>query len=264
VKSFLDKLIEKSHKLDDSDINYEEFKQNPLDDDALRCLYYMNDVESHTICYLRDILVTSAHKDPIITAFLATWSYEEFFHGQVLSKVLDAHDKFAGIKRIGEFRSRLPRSERFRPVLFNLISNFYQGLPAIYMCWGAINEWTTQASYRRLIERTKHPVLTQLLTRIMRQEGKHIDFYYTYAKTLLTQQPKWQKTTRATLKLFWEPVGSSIMGKSEQSFMANYLFSGIEGKEAAERIDKQIQRIPGLESLRLFCGALSKYQEIPA
>jgi len=30
----------------------------------------MHDVESHTVCYLRDILVTRAHRDPEITSFL--------------------------------------------------------------------------------------------------------------------------------------------------------------------------------------------------
>ena len=37
----------------------------------------MHDVEHHTTCYLRDLLVTSAHEDPAITSFLAMWAIEE-------------------------------------------------------------------------------------------------------------------------------------------------------------------------------------------
>jgi len=46
------------------DIDFDGFKNQPLDAEALRCLRCMHDVESHTVCYLRDVLVTRAHHDP--------------------------------------------------------------------------------------------------------------------------------------------------------------------------------------------------------
>ena len=49
------------------------FREQPLDAAALRCLRYMHDVEHHTVCYLRDLLVTPAHRDAEITAFLTMW-----------------------------------------------------------------------------------------------------------------------------------------------------------------------------------------------
>jgi hypothetical protein len=57
--------------LDDSDIDYDAFLDRPLDANTLRCLRYMHDVEFHTTCYLRDLLVTSAHDDPEIRGVLA-------------------------------------------------------------------------------------------------------------------------------------------------------------------------------------------------
>ena len=45
----------------------------------------------HTICYLRDLLVTPAHNDPDVTAFLSCWAYEELWHGEALGEVLAAH-----------------------------------------------------------------------------------------------------------------------------------------------------------------------------
>ena len=40
------------------DIDFDTFRAQPLGPDALRCLRYMHDVESHTVCYLREVLAT--------------------------------------------------------------------------------------------------------------------------------------------------------------------------------------------------------------
>jgi hypothetical protein len=61
--------------LDDTDIDDQAFFTDLLDDDTLRCLRYMHGIEFHTTCHLRDLLVSSAHDDPEITAFLAMWSF---------------------------------------------------------------------------------------------------------------------------------------------------------------------------------------------
>ena len=56
-----------SARIEIEDIDFGSFRSRPLDAEALRCLRYMHDVESHTVCYLRDVLVTRAHRDPEIT-----------------------------------------------------------------------------------------------------------------------------------------------------------------------------------------------------
>lgn len=56
-----------------------------LDEDALFCLGYMMDIESHTIIYLRELLSTAVVEDVTITSFLSCWVYEEFFHSQCSS-----------------------------------------------------------------------------------------------------------------------------------------------------------------------------------
>ena len=80
-------IVGRSARVDTEGIDFEEFLSSPLSPETLRCLRYMCDIESHTICYLREILATSAHRDPEITAFLACWNYEEFWHGEVLGKI---------------------------------------------------------------------------------------------------------------------------------------------------------------------------------
>lgn len=50
---------------------------------------------------------------------------------------------------------------------------------ATHMTWGAVNEWLTHAGYSRLIEIEDHPTLTEALSRIAKQETRHIAFYAT-------------------------------------------------------------------------------------
>jgi hypothetical protein len=70
---------------------------------------------------------------------------------------------------------------------------------AVHMTWGAVNEWTTQTGYSQLSQRAGHPVLSALLKRIMRQEGRHIDFYATEAEDRLEASRRAQRLTRTAL-----------------------------------------------------------------
>ena len=116
----LDTYRSLSAKLETDDIDFSSFREQPLSPDALRCLRYMHDVENHTVCYLRDILVTRAHRDPDVTSFLTMWNFEEFWHGEAIAEVLDAHDESAGTGRIATLRQRLPKRDAWRPLTFQL------------------------------------------------------------------------------------------------------------------------------------------------
>ena len=69
-------------------IDFDDFRDQPLRPEALRSLRYMHDVEHHTVCYLRDLLLTPAHQDPEITSFLSCWVFEEMWHGEAIGQVL--------------------------------------------------------------------------------------------------------------------------------------------------------------------------------
>ncbi len=234
------------------DLDLDVFRAEPLPDAALRCLRFMHDVEFHTACYLRDLLVSPAHSDPEITAFLSFWIFEEYWHGEALAAVLAAHGEPGGEPRIAALRQRLGLTDKLRPLAVTAAS-WWAGddFIAVHMSWGAINEWTTQAGYARLAQRAGHPVLAELLRRIMRQEGRHIDFYATQASRRLTASPRARRLTRFALKQLWAPVGSGVMPEAETSHLATYLFAGGSGEETVRRIDRRIDRLPGLEDLHL-------------
>jgi hypothetical protein len=246
-------------RLDDTDIDYGRFATERLSDDVLRCLGYMHDVEHHTVCYLRDLLVTRVHRDPRITTFLSCWAYEELWHGEAIGKVLAAHGEPSGDERLVGVRRPHSLADRLSPLTMAITSAATEHLTAVHMTWGAINEWTTQAGYARLASRADHPVLSELLRRIMKQEGRHIDFYASEATHRLAGSRSAQKITRWALTHRWAPVGSGVMPPSEVDHLVTHLFGGDDGLAAAERIDRRIDRFPGLEGLRLVTNARSAH-----
>ncbi|HYA67847.1 MAG TPA: ferritin-like domain-containing protein [Acidimicrobiales bacterium] len=258
MRADADALVRRSGRLEIDDIDFSAFKDQPLAPDSLRCLRYMHDIENHTMCYLRDVLATQAHRDPGITAFLACWGYEEHWHGEALARVLDAHGGFSSTARIQSLRHKLRRRDALRPLLFSVISGLTSHLVAVHMAWGAVNELTTQTGYGRLSAQAEHPVLTEILRRIMRQEGRHIDFYSMQARYRLGESPAAQRLTRSALRRYWEPVGAGVMPDREVQFLARYLFGSDAGLASARRVDRQVDRIPGLRGLQLLEGAVRR------
>jgi hypothetical protein len=236
------------------------FRSHRLHPDVLRCLRYMHDVELHTICYLRDLLVTSAHRDPDITTFLTFWSFEEYWHGDAIATVLRAHGELAGAERVRPMRRARRAAEASKPFLHGLASlALGPSMTAVHMTWGAINEWTTQAGYARLAQRCDHPVLAELLRRIMKQEGRHIDFYVGQASQRLAENRRSRWITRHALGRFWRPVGSDVMPEAEVRHLITYLFSGDDGSAMAARIDRRIDLLPGVGGLGLISKAVESF-----
>ena len=123
------------------------------------------------------------------------------WHGEAIGRVLEAHGEEAGAPRIAELRHRRRRHEAMTTMsTIGLAAFSGRAFIALHMTWGAINEWTTQAGYARLAEKADHPTLRELLRRIMKQEGGHIDFYASEATPAPGGEPQARRLTRATLE----------------------------------------------------------------
>ena len=261
----IDAYKQRSERLDLDGIDFDAFRSRPLDEDVLRCLRYMHDVESHTVCYLRDLLATRAHRDPDMTTFLTLWNFEELWHGEALGMVLAASGEASGAARIGLMRQRPMWRDQLALAAHGVGSMVMgESFLAVHMTWGAINEWTTQAGYGRLAARAQHPVLTELLRRIMRQEGRHIDFYAAEAHRRLDADRRAQRLTRVALRRLWAPVGSGVMPAAEVAFLTRCLFAGDDGMDVARRIDRRIDALPGQAGLHLLERAVSPSATMPA
>jgi len=260
MRTTIESYKERAGRLDLDGIDFGAFTDRPLSVEARRCLRYMHDVEHHTVCYLRDLLLTPAHRDPDVTAFLSCWVFEELWHGEAIGRVLEAHGEPAGASRIGPLRTRRQARSRWEAFShFSLAAMTGEAFVAVHMTWGAVNEWTTQAGYARLSATERHPVLSELLKRIMRQEGRHIDFYASEAERRLAASRRARLLTRQALSRLWRPVGSGVMPASEVAFLVGHLFAGEGGGEMAARIDRRIDGLPGQEGLCLLSGAVTRY-----
>ncbi|MDP9181871.1 MAG: ferritin-like domain-containing protein [Actinomycetota bacterium] len=250
-------------EVDDLDLEH-AFDDSPLSAETLRCLRYMADIESHTVCYLRDLLLTESHRDPRVTMFLTTWAWEEQWHGIALGRVLAAHGMESGDERVAAVRSGLGFKDRLGPLLTTVGSVLARkDFVAVHMTWGALNEWSTQCGYSRLAELEGHPVLSELLERINRQEARHIAFYATEARARLAESPRARRLVRFALDKLWAPVGAGVVPKEETAFLVQHLLSGEEGDKTVASLDARLHRLPGMEGLGLVTREVARWREVP-
>jgi hypothetical protein len=244
----LEAYVARSRALDLSAFAWADVARQPVNPETIRTLRYMQDIESHTIIYLRELLATRAVDEPDVATFLACWLYEETLHGLALARFLEAAGHPVGER--GRPRGQEPLLKRLESVAVALLSKAWPDFCALHMTWGAINELTTLTAYRRLAKLAAHPVLTELLERIMLDESRHFFFYYRQAEQRLTR-PGAARVSRAIVDRFWAPVGSGEQDKEELRFLAGYLFSGDEGRAVARKVDETIRRLPGFATVRL-------------
>jgi len=239
--------VPRSRALDLSDIPWDDVPRHPLPPAAVRTLRYMQDIESHTIIYLRELLGTRAIDDPDVATFLACWFYEETHHGLALARFLDA----AGHDVVVRTRSDRPVAQRLEERAIGATARLWPNFIAVHMTWGAINELTTLVGYQRLAATAGHPVLTSLLERIVLDESRHFAFYYGQARRRLAR-PGASRVARFLVDRFWAPVGSGVQPPEETRALARYLLSGPDGLAAARRIDATIRKLPGFAGAKLI------------
>lgn len=239
------------------DLDLDQFRSRPLDAATLRSVRYMCDVEYHTSCFLRDMLVTPSHREEEVGAFMTMWNREEFWHGEALAAVLAVHGIVVDYEEVRAKRVKLGWSQALGAAKQSVLSNLAgTDFVAVHMTWGAANELSAVAAYRRLAEMSEHPTLSPLLERIGQQETRHVAFYTTQARRRLEDSSKARWGVRQVLTRVWRPVGSGMMEESEVRHVMTHLFGG-QGA-ALDRLDQRIQRMPGLEGLRIFREAFAR------
>ena len=119
----IDKYTSTSKKVVWGDLDFDQFTSNPLPESTLRSIRYMADIEYHTVCYLRDLLVTPSHKEADVSAFMTMWNREEFWHGEALSAVLSAHGITLDFDQLKATRLKLGWKDRLDPIKQSLLGN---------------------------------------------------------------------------------------------------------------------------------------------
>jgi hypothetical protein len=268
----LDRYLRASKKVDLTGLAWDRVKDHPLPVEHARCLAYMMDIESHTVVFLRDLLATRVAFEPDITAFLSCWVYEELWHGEAFSRFLGEAGYRLGPdgERVwgdSPYPSRRARNAWIRRKLGGrghfshfatlAASALFRDFPALHMTWGAMNELSTLEGYHRIIGKTEHPILVDLLNRIVKDERRHFAFYRSQARLRLGRSARARRVTRWALEHLWAPVGTGVRPQGETDFVVVWLFGDEEGRAAAGRMDATIAELPGLGGTRLFSDALA-------
>jgi len=227
--------------------------QPRLDEEALFCIGYMMDIESHTIVYLRELLSTRIVREVDVTSFLSCWAYEEFFHSLLLRRFLATQGVEIDDRRFSDLRRRRSLADKVIVPVARLVSLMTRHFPAVHMTWGAINEYSTLTGYQAVIARTdpgaasgNPSLLSAILERIIKDERRHFAFYFNQARMRLRPVAA-QKLTSFLLRRFWTPVGVSVRGDASMRRVCAFMFPDDAGVSALGRVDAKIATLPGLE-----------------
>jgi rubrerythrin len=266
----LDRYLRASGRVDLSHLDWGAIGEHPVSGAEARCLAYMMDIESHTVIYLRDLLATRAAFEPDVTAFLSCWVYEELWHGEAFSRFLgeagfelgpdreQVHADRSYPSKVGRnawIRRQLGRKGYLGHIATMVGSAFVDDFVAIHMTWGAVNELSTLTGYQALIDRTDHPVLTDMLSAIIKDERRHFAFYRAQARLRLERSARARKVTRWAMENLWAPVGTGVRPQEETDFVIVTLFGDQKGTERLDGIDDTVRELPGFEHATLLRDA---------
>ena len=267
----LDKYLRASKRVDLSAVEWARIREHPVTTAEARCLTYMMDIETHTVVFLRDLLATRASFDPEVTAFLSCWVYEELWHGEAFSRFLGeagyrVAPTFEDVSGDDPFPTRVDRNQWVRQKFGTkgyvshigtlLGSALFRDFVAVHMTWGAVNELGTLTGYHRIIAKTEHPVLIQLLQAVIKDERRHFAFYRAQARMRLARSRQARTITRWALEHLWAPVGTGVRPQAETDFVIHSLFGDADGMVAVKEMEATFGELPGLEGSRFLPDAL--------
>jgi len=266
----LDRYLRASKRVDLSGVRWDRIAEAPIAEAEARCLAYMMDIESHTVVFLRDLLVTRAAYDPDVTAFLSCWVYEELWHGEAFSRFLgeagwvlapDRERVDAGRaypSRVGRnlwIRRRLGSKGTAKMLGTMLGSTAFEDFVALHMTWGAANELSTLTAYHRMIARTENEQLVNLLNAVIKDERRHFAFYRAQARLRLARSRAARVLTRWAMDHLWAIVGTGVRPQAETDFVVLHLFGDPDGRVSAREMDSIIGDLPGMRGCDIFARA---------
>ncbi len=234
-----------------SDIAWDEVRRYPLNKKFVPVLLYMRDVETLTEVYYDHLKRTPTGKDPVISKFMERWGVEELTHGELINRFLNE----AGVETDDNWKAatkrQIPFSYKVNSQIISLLTNCVgRSFTAAHMTYGAVNEMSTLQGYRRLIELADHPVLTQILRAVMREESIHTQFYWQIARLELQNSHFAQTLARFVIDKFWVPVGQGIKSVTDANRTVATLFGDATGLETIDKhITRRMEQLPGFSAL---------------
>jgi rubrerythrin len=243
-------------------IRWQEVKNYEFDERFVPVLLYMRDVEVLTDMYYRELRRTPTGKDPYISKFMERWGVEEITHGEVINRFLNEAGFETGEKWKEQVHASVSKFYKANTYLMTMLTNLIgEKFTATHMTFGAIHEMCTGQAYRRLMKKANHPVLTEILTAIMREESAHTRFYAGVARIELRKSTLARKTARFIVNRFYRPVGHGSRPTRQMNYAIGTLFDGIEGLDWIERtVSRKIEKLPGFAGIKTITERIGQAQ----
>ncbi len=224
--------------------------ESGLSADAIRLLRLLRDLERSTMQRMRNLLVTATHKDARVTAFLSTWAFEKFWLADTLDAVLEAtgDDLHSSAPAGGLRHVVMERQERRGPIRRAIQGNFDgPQIVAAHVATGLVDEWITQAAYRRLGELATG--LHSIVDMVNGIKDRHIAFLTEETKRRLAISSKARKLAIRELKNMVWPVGAVEHSDEDRTFFDEIVFGTENGRAEISRIEGLIAALPGLSAV---------------
>lgn len=247
----IDRFMHLSKAVEIGDLDWDYIARVGITDYEARCLRYLSDIESHAVLYEQDLLAGHSSTDYEIVAFLACWAYEEMHHGRALDKFLSACGRPLPESHYSKVTQAASIKEDIEAWFGHTFAKMTPHFAATHMAWGALNEMTSSLAYTRIAECTQNKELAKLVTRMAKDERRHLAFYYHQAEQRLARSKIAQKIARTAFEWFWDPVGVGVGDDDSLGFFVTLLFDDEKGMAEFKRIDQNMGRLPGLEGFNL-------------
>jgi hypothetical protein len=156
------------------DIPWDRIDRRLVDEPTLAAVRGAMLVESHNPVYASTLLARFRNSFPA-TNFLAIWTYEEYKH-------------FAGLRAYLEVTEAVPPAELARELAVTragewIIPDHYTDL--MMATYAMVQELITGIFYKNFAMRVQEPVLRTLLSETGKDEYRHCQWYFEFAKALL-------------------------------------------------------------------------------
>lgn len=234
---------------------------NPTALDVLADLWR---VERSLLDLLRDVLVTPAHADPRVTAFLITWTYEQFWLAETLAAVLEANGRPA-VEPPGGPLGRLRRTwdDRARPTVAAVRTNLLGAdVTAAHLVTAWLDAAALTHTYRALA--AEEPRLEPLLTRAGGIKARHLAFYADdAARRLDTSAGARRLARRAAARWRWPGTRYAPVTAATARLVTGHTAAGTAGVGPSAdlglaHLDETVAALPGLAGTAPVRGAVDR------
>lgn len=243
-------------------VDVEAFAAEPLPRDVVGTLRALAALEGATMAHLRNVLVTSTHKDARVTAFLVTWAYEKFWIADALQAVVDASTGTGGTSGAdaatpvngaadapASAGRRLAASAGRGPVR-RAFAGFTQGWAAVgaHMALGFVDDRMLRAAYARVVDVAASDALDRVVAEILHVKQRHAEFFDEEARRRLAASPRSARLARRELRRTSWPLGSAALEPGERRAFARFAFGGEAGDALADALARDIRALPGMDA----------------